>query len=132
MRFLSPLFLSTFVLSLASCVSSTRISDDPTMLKPYRHDTLRGVFTVKGSVYRPGTFTITPFKPVTLADALKRAGGTIPGDSFDNGASLDDIRVLRVEGDAVVAYKLDVRHGTDRRNFQIKAGDQIYVPEVTF
>jgi hypothetical protein len=125
------LFMPLMVL-LVSCASNTRITDDPAALKTYQRDARMGLFTVKGCVHHPGTFSIKPNETVTLAEALKKAGGTIPGTTGDDGASLTGIRVLRINDGSVVERKLDVWHGLDGQNFLIRAGDQIYVPEVIF
>jgi protein involved in polysaccharide export with SLBB domain len=133
------LFIPLVVL-LVSCAPNTRITDAPAALETYQRDAQMGLFTVKGCVHHPGTFSIKPNETVTLAEALKEAGGTITGTTGDDGsnlrdisgANLRDIRVLRINNGSVVERKLDAWPGLDGQNFLIRAGDQIYVPEVIF
>ena len=126
------MLFTPLVVLLVSCAPNTKTTDDPAALETYQRDAQMGLFTVKGCVYHPGTFSIKPNETVTLAEALKEAGGTIPGTSGDNGADLIGIRVLRINDGSIAERKLDVWHGQDGKNFLIRAGDQIYVPEVIF
>ncbi len=132
MHRLNTSLLVVLALSLCACETSKTVTQDPATLKSYQKDARRGVFTVKGSVYHPGTFSLKSGESIPLSEALRKAGGTISGDSFDSGASLTNIKVYRIDDGAVVAYTLDVWHETDGKDFLIKTGDHIYVPEVIF
>jgi hypothetical protein len=132
MRRFYLMLLVPLALLPTACVSSKIITADSSALNSYQKNAERNVFIVKGCVYHPGTFSLKPEETIALSEALKKAGGTIPGSSWDSGAYLTKIRVFRINHAAVVAYTLDVWHGTDGKNFPIKAGDQIFVPEVLF
>jgi polysaccharide biosynthesis/export protein len=79
---------------------------------------------VVGRVNRPGNFALV--RPTDVMQALSLAGGATPF------ADVNDIRVLRREGDHQQAYRFrydDVRRGRDlRQNILLRAGDTVVVP----
>ena len=87
-------------------------------------------FSVMGRVNSPGAFT--PTRRVNVLEALAMAGG--PSEF----ANLDDIVILRKEGDAIVPYQVSVsrlfkagvraNHVQSANILTIKPGDTIIVP----
>lgn len=79
---------------------------------------------VVGRVNRPGNFALV--RPTDVMQALSLAGGTTPF------ADVNDIRVLRREGDHQLAFRFrydDVRRGRDlRQNILLRSGDTVVVP----
>ena len=87
-------------------------------------------FSVMGRVNSPGAFT--PSRRINLLEALAMAGG--PSEF----ANLDDIVILRKEGDTIVPYRASVSrlfkanvresHIEDANILTINPGDTIIVP----
>lgn len=78
---------------------------------------------VFGRVDRPGAFEIT--RPVTVLQALSLAGSAVPG------AVLDSVVVLRKQGDAVAAKRLNLTGLGEGKHppFYLGPDDMVYVPE---
>jgi len=79
---------------------------------------------VLGKVARPGDYAIN--RPTDIMQALSLAGGTTPF------ADVDDIRILRRNGDHQIAIRFrygDVEHGRAlEQNILLSGGDTVVVP----
>jgi polysaccharide biosynthesis/export protein len=73
--------------------------------------------TILGAVAKPGLYTVD--ETMTIAEALAKAGGTIPS------GKPDEVRLYR--DDQVVRSKITQR--TSIKNLPLQSGDQLYVPE---
>lgn len=81
---------------------------------------------VLGQVNKPGIFSFQA--GMTVIHAVSLAGG------FNKLASTNGVRVTRRTDDGEQKYKVavgDIRKG-DAPNFQLRAGDIVYVPEAMF
>jgi polysaccharide export outer membrane protein len=73
--------------------------------------------TILGAVREPGLYTVD--ETMTIAEALAKAGGTLPT------GKPDEVRLFR--GEEVVRSKITQR--TSIKNLPLQSGDQLYVPE---
>jgi len=95
----------------------------------HRQDEKNQVIRVSGCVRHPGAFALGRDRNVSLEEALQLAGRPNPDSAFKNKASLAGVRVSRLQDNAVITLNVDARPGHDGRNFIVKPGDEIFVPE---
>lgn len=82
---------------------------------------------VSGAVLRPGRIPMD--RPLTALDAIMEAGG------LNERARPSRVRVLRIEDDRQLQFRLDVRkmlEGSETMPFFLKPFDIIHVPERSF
>jgi protein involved in polysaccharide export with SLBB domain len=104
-----------------------RLHEGDTVVIPSQDEVYTGAFGVNvyGAVKTPGVYRLTGRQD--LASAILLAGG--PTDRAD----LDDVRIVRPEGEQYETIKVDLqRHldtGDPAANPQLRAGDTVTVPE---
>jgi polysaccharide export outer membrane protein len=125
-----PLVGTVAVLNLSPAqvanVLQERLADgylrDPFVTVAIKQYNSKKIF-VLGQVARPGTF---PFEgEMNVVQAVTLAGG------FTNMARMNSVIVTRVEGDEEKRIRVPVEQISEglAPNFQLKAGDIVYVPE---
>jgi hypothetical protein len=117
---------------LGSDISSPDANDFVSGPDMHRQDEQAHLFRVAGAVRHPGKFSLGAGQTVTLAQALQLAGGPNTRTTYNNVASLQTIRITRLQNGSITATNVDARPGHDGQNFVIKPGDEVFVPELTF
>jgi len=117
---------------LSSCASPMVCSQDTRAIETFRQDGEHNIIRVEGLVRHPGKLHLKPGQRLSLSEALSLVGGTISRQDMTDGPALNDIRVLRLEGDRIVAFKLNVMPGNSGADFSLQRGDSVYVPMVVF
>ncbi|MCM8782331.1 MAG: polysaccharide export protein, partial [Candidatus Omnitrophica bacterium] len=80
---------------------------------------------VLGQVTKPGTYEFSTEQPITLLQAISRAGG------FTNIAAINKVKIIRMEGDKKVTIQVKTGEIIDgkKKDILLKSGDMIVVPE---
>jgi protein involved in polysaccharide export with SLBB domain len=91
-----------------------------------------GSYEVHGAVRHPGTFNLRPGEVLTLGQAIRRAGGALPGNTWYSPGDLSAVRLQRLVSGSTVQYTLDAREGHQEEEFPVRAGDWIKVPQIPF
>lgn len=113
--------------ALTGCLTDTPIS--ATKLDANAENDL---YQVAGAVRFPGKFHLAPGTPFTLAQAIRRAGGVIPPNEWNDGGDPAAIRIQRIVNGSVAEYTVDALAGNPGNDFIVRPGDYIRVPNRTF
>jgi protein involved in polysaccharide export with SLBB domain len=90
------------------------------------------VYQVSGAVVHPGTFNLSPREDLTLAEAIRRCGGFIPGNEWNDGGNPDAVRLQRELHGSIIELTLIASPGGHDEDFIIRPGDCVVVPKRTF
>ncbi len=117
----------TSIFFITGCASDTQMS-----ALDLDRNAQSGIYEVTCAVIHPGEFHLPPGEYLTLGQAIRRSGGFKPGNSWDDGADSDAVRLQRVIHGSVVEYTLLASPGGRDEGFIVHPGDHIFVPKRTF